>query len=72
MPRPKIGSVPYGQAIYECTERGVVALTFDDGPWEYTNDLLDMLAVRHHAPSFLFHIIHYTLLINDALHSLGY
>lgn len=44
--RPKFGSVPYGQAIYDCKIDGGIALTFDDGPWTYTSDLLDMLAVR--------------------------
>ena len=44
VPRPKLGSVPYGpQAIRSCTKQGVVALTFDDGPREHTKDLLDLL-----------------------------
>ncbi|KAJ4304397.1 hypothetical protein N0V88_002010 [Collariella sp. IMI 366227] len=42
--RPKIGSVPYGGAgIYDCVNPGEIALTFDDGPYIYTNDLLDKL-----------------------------
>ncbi|KPM43681.1 hypothetical protein AK830_g2910 [Neonectria ditissima] len=41
--RPKIGSVPYGSLITTCTEPGTVALTFDDGPYDYTNDMLDLL-----------------------------
>lgn len=45
VPRPKLGPVPYGKAIYTCNVNGDVALTFDDGPWEYTSHLLDMLAV---------------------------
>jgi hypothetical protein len=45
VPRPKLGNVPYGRGIYTCTVRGTVALTFDDGPWTYTEHLLDMLAV---------------------------
>jgi hypothetical protein len=44
--RNKVGSIPYGEAIYTCNVDGVVALTFDDGPWEYTEDLLDLLKVR--------------------------
>ncbi|KAK7214095.1 hypothetical protein V2G26_021273 [Clonostachys chloroleuca] len=44
VPRPKVGSVPYGKAIYDCTVKGGIALTFDDGPWNYTEDLLDLLA----------------------------
>ncbi|ORY62196.1 uncharacterized protein BCR38DRAFT_293526, partial [Pseudomassariella vexata] len=41
--RPKVGRVPYGVEIEECTSKGKVALTFDDGPAEFTNDLLDTL-----------------------------
>jgi len=29
--------------IYHCTEPNTIALTFDDGPYEYTMDLLDQL-----------------------------
>lgn len=43
LPRPELGSVPYGQLITTCNEPGTIALTFDDGPWEYTEDLLDIL-----------------------------
>ncbi|KAL7917460.1 carbohydrate esterase family 4 protein [Trichoderma austrokoningii] len=42
-PRPHVGNVPYGQAIFHCTQPGTVALTFDDGPWKYTEMLLDVL-----------------------------
>lgn len=48
--RPKLGSVPYGGnqnlgggAIQDCTVDGVYALTFDDGPYIYTEDLLNLL-----------------------------
>jgi peptidoglycan/xylan/chitin deacetylase (PgdA/CDA1 family) len=41
--RPKIGSVPYGSLIQECTRPGLMALTFDDGPYYYTDDILDRL-----------------------------
>jgi peptidoglycan/xylan/chitin deacetylase (PgdA/CDA1 family) len=41
--RPKFGSVPYGIDVSKCTVPGKVAMTFDDGPSEYTNDLLDVL-----------------------------
>lgn len=36
--------IPIGVAIHSCTQRDVVALTFDDGPFYYTNMLLDLLA----------------------------
>ncbi|KAK4461424.1 hypothetical protein QBC42DRAFT_270170 [Cladorrhinum samala] len=42
--RPKLGSVLYGGAgVYDCKRTGDIALTFDDGPYLYTNDLLDKL-----------------------------
>ena len=44
--RPKVGSVLYGGAgIYGCKKAGDIALTFDDGPYKYTTDLLDKLRV---------------------------
>lgn len=46
IPRPKLGSVPYGISIRTCTVPGKVALTFDDGPYIYTSDLLDLLKTR--------------------------
>ncbi|KAH7329924.1 hypothetical protein BKA65DRAFT_460379 [Rhexocercosporidium sp. MPI-PUGE-AT-0058] len=44
VPRPKIGNVPYGTIINKCVDPGKIALTFDDGPWLYTDLLLDVLA----------------------------
>lgn len=45
--RPKLGSLPYGGGgIYDCVNAGDIALTFDDGPYLYTSDLLDKLQVR--------------------------
>ncbi|RPA99574.1 glycoside hydrolase/deacetylase [Choiromyces venosus 120613-1] len=43
VPRTKLGSVPYGADIYDCAVPGTIALTFDDGPWIYTNEILDVL-----------------------------
>ncbi|KND92423.1 Peptidoglycan-N-acetylglucosamine deacetylase [Tolypocladium ophioglossoides CBS 100239] len=43
VPRPRVGPVPYGQGVYHCEVDGVVALTFDDGPFVYTEFLLDLL-----------------------------
>ncbi|KAL8945367.1 MAG: hypothetical protein Q9211_000137 [Gyalolechia sp. 1 TL-2023] len=42
-PRPLVGQVSYDDDIYSCTQANVVALTFDDGPYVYTNELLDIL-----------------------------
>jgi len=40
-----VGKVPYGGVgIYDCETVGDIAITFDDGPWDYTSDLLDMFA----------------------------
>ena len=44
MPRPQFGSVPYGVPITRCNTPGTVAITFDDGPYVYTSELLDLLA----------------------------
>ncbi|EPS40850.1 hypothetical protein H072_5284 [Dactylellina haptotyla CBS 200.50] len=38
-----LGNVPYGEAIFGCHTTGQIALTFDDGPYEYTTELLDIL-----------------------------
>jgi peptidoglycan/xylan/chitin deacetylase (PgdA/CDA1 family) len=40
-----------GAGIYDCVNKGDIALTFDDGPYIYTNDLLDILKVRDGAIS---------------------
>ncbi|KAH9906273.1 carbohydrate esterase family 4 protein [Xylariomycetidae sp. FL2044] len=43
--RPKLGKIAYGGVgIYDCVNNGDIAVTFDDGPWDYTDDLLDKLA----------------------------
>jgi hypothetical protein len=43
--RNKVGSVLYGgEGIYVCTKPGQIAITYDDGPYIYTNDLLDLFA----------------------------
>lgn len=39
--KPK--DIPIGVAIHSCTQKDVVALTFDDGPFYYTDPLLDLL-----------------------------
>jgi hypothetical protein len=42
--RTKVGSVAYGGAgIYDCTTKGQVAITYDDGPYIYTSHILDLL-----------------------------
>ncbi|KAM0452805.1 hypothetical protein ACHAO4_005224 [Trichoderma viride] len=41
--RRHIGDVPYASTITQCIDPGHVALTFDDGPYVYTSQLLDIL-----------------------------
>ncbi|PHH90364.1 hypothetical protein CDD83_3887 [Cordyceps sp. RAO-2017] len=44
IPRPHLGKVPYGENIKTCNRKGVVALTYDDGPIvNSTLPLLDIL-----------------------------
>jgi peptidoglycan/xylan/chitin deacetylase (PgdA/CDA1 family) len=43
---------PVGTIITSCTVPGTVALTFDDGPYIYTNDLLDKLRAVGFKASF--------------------
>jgi peptidoglycan/xylan/chitin deacetylase (PgdA/CDA1 family) len=45
-------SLPVGQVIYSCTVPGTVALTFDDGPYDYTIDLLNELEAAGHRVTF--------------------
>ncbi|KAK3996115.1 hypothetical protein QBC44DRAFT_232672 [Cladorrhinum sp. PSN332] len=52
--RPKNGKALYGGAgIYECVNAGDIALTFDDGPYLYTNDLLNKLKAGRNIPKLL-------------------
>lgn len=45
LPDPTLNAVavPQGVVIKHCTVPGVVALTFDDGPYTYTSHILDLL-----------------------------
>lgn len=42
-PRPSLGQISYNDDIDDCTKPNVVALTYDDGPYLYTSQLLDIL-----------------------------
>ena len=43
IPRPQLGSQTYGgEGIDHCSVPGTVAITFDDGPYIYTNTVLDL------------------------------
>jgi peptidoglycan/xylan/chitin deacetylase (PgdA/CDA1 family) len=43
-PQQRQSTVPTGSIIQSCTVPGVFALTFDDGPFMYTEQVLDTLA----------------------------
>jgi peptidoglycan/xylan/chitin deacetylase (PgdA/CDA1 family) len=46
-------AIPIDGTIYtSCTEPGVVALTFDDGPYIYTQSIVDQLTAAGHRVSF--------------------
>lgn len=51
--RPLVGNVPYGgNGIFSCTVPNTFALTFDDGPWKYTDELLDLLEIYNAKATF--------------------
>jgi peptidoglycan/xylan/chitin deacetylase (PgdA/CDA1 family) len=55
VPRPQLGSIPYGgQGIYACNNPGTVAITYDDGPFIYTESIMQQFEARGgHATFFL-------------------
>ena len=51
--RPKLGSIAYGGVgIDDCSEPGVIALTFDDGPYIYTQSIVDQLTAAGQRATF--------------------
>ena len=50
---PAAAAVPVGTIITRCTVGGTVALTFDDGPYIYTSQILDILR-RNAVPATFF------------------
>lgn len=52
-PRTKLGNQVYGgEGIYSCVQPGTVALTYDDGPYIYTEELLDLLKTKNAKATF--------------------
>jgi hypothetical protein len=45
-------TLPFGTVIYSCTVANTVALTFDDGPYIYTDTLLTELEAAGHRATF--------------------
>lgn len=51
--RPQLGSIPYGgNGVYHCSVPGTVAITYDDGPYLYTQGVLDMFAQYGYKATF--------------------
>lgn len=51
--RPQKGSVTYGGAgIYACRKPGTVAITYDDGPYIYTDEVLNKFAAAGFKATF--------------------
>jgi hypothetical protein len=51
--RPKLGDQPYGgEGIYDCTEPNTIAITYDDGPWIYTESVLDQFKAANAKATF--------------------
>lgn len=45
--RPQLGKIPYGGAgVYACTKPGMVAITYDDGPYVYTEDIMKQFEAK--------------------------
>ncbi|ORY59957.1 uncharacterized protein BCR38DRAFT_459964 [Pseudomassariella vexata] len=59
-------SIPYGTVITRCTQPGVVALTFDDGPFIYTEELLDTIAASGFRVTFFVNGNNYDNINNHA------
>ncbi|CAI9634080.1 carbohydrate esterase family 4 protein [Alternaria burnsii] len=53
--RPQLGSIPYGGGgIYVCNNPGTVAITYDDGPYIYTENVMAQFEARGaHATFFI-------------------
>ena len=53
-PSGRVSAVPVGSIIRSCTVPGTIALTFDDGPYIYTSQVLDVLRNNNvHATFFV-------------------
>ncbi|CAI9631283.1 unnamed protein product [Alternaria burnsii] len=51
--RPKLGNQPYGgEGIYDCTEPNTIAITYDDGPFVYTDGVLDQFKAANAKATF--------------------
>ena len=51
-PLPYFPPLPPADVVTKCVEPGMMALTFDDGPYDYTNTLLDVLSQEQVTATF--------------------
>jgi len=53
VPRSQLGDIEYGgEGVYPCVEPGTIAVTFDDGPYIYTDDVLDLFKEKNMKATF--------------------
>ena len=51
--RPNLGSIPYGgNGIYHCSVPGTVAITYDDGPYSFTQEVIDQFNTYGYKATF--------------------
>ncbi|KAF2398526.1 polysaccharide deacetylase family protein [Trichodelitschia bisporula] len=59
-------AVPYGTVITSCTVPGTIAIAFDDGPFIYTSQVLDILAANGVPATFFVNGQNYDSIYNYA------
>jgi len=63
-PKKRQSSIPIGVIINSCTVKGTVALTFDDGPYIYTANVLQQLDAAGHKATFFMNGQNYDSIYN--------
>lgn len=61
-----VSAVPVGQIITQCTVAGTFALTFDDGPYIYTDKILDILKANGAKATFFVNGLNWASINDDA------
>lgn len=56
---------PSARVVTSCTQHNTVALTFDDGPWIYLNDVSDTLTANNVIGTFFFNGNNYACIYDD-------
>jgi peptidoglycan/xylan/chitin deacetylase (PgdA/CDA1 family) len=57
-------ALPYGVVITKCTVAGVVAVSFDDGPAQYTDSILDKFKDAGQKATFFVNGLNYDSIYN--------